>query len=123
MKKFDTAAIMTRAWEIRREREISMSLALRLAWCEAKGGLKKAYYWHMTEDRRAEVESFVCRLGCEILRARLAGEDVDKHMVSKCNILAQALTLSTKEGMVVVDGKTVGLLKHAVREMRSSWAA
>lgn len=103
--------IMTRAWEIRRSNaQLDMSTALRLAWAEHKSG-KKAYTYHMTDYRRAMVETYLCTLVCLIL----AGEVDDVHQVHKANILGAALQLNAKNGLVVTDGKTVGLLKYAVR--------
>ena len=104
--------IMTRAWEIRKANDgMTMSAALRLAWFEHKNGIKKAYAYHMTAFRRAMIEAYVCMLGCSIL----SGEVDDVHQIHKYNILAEALQMSDKEGLVVTDGKTVGLLKYAVR--------
>ena len=104
--------IMTRAWVLRRENpEMTMSIALRLAWCEYKNGLKKAYAYHMDGYRRTMIESYVCVLGCAIVN----GEVDDVHQIHKYNILGQALQLSVKDGVLVTDGKTVGLLKYAVR--------
>ena len=104
--------IMTRAWVLRRENpELTMSVALRLAWCEYKLSLKKAYTYRMTDYRRAMIESYLCTLGCMII----AGEVEDIHQIHKYNILGAALQLTVKDGVLVTDGKTVGLLKYAVR--------
>ena len=104
--------IMTRAWELRRANaEMTMSAALRLAWFEHKNGIKKAYAYHMTAFRRAMIEAYVCSLGCAIL----SGEVDDVHQIHKYNIIGQALQLSDKDELVITDGKTVGLLKYAVR--------
>ena len=103
--------VMTRAWAIRRENNLDMSTALRIAWFEYKHDVKKAYAFHMTDYRRHMIEKYLCALSCAIIN----GEVDDVHQIHKHNILGAALQLSDKNGYVVTDGKTVGLLKYAVR--------
>ena len=108
MKKFDMSAIMRNAWNIRRERSVAMSTAMKLAWSEAKGC--KMYFFNLDANREA-VRGYLVKLGAA-LEAGLS----DIHQVHKFDILATALDYPMdKEGVAVVDGKTVGLLKYAVR--------
>ena len=51
MKKYNMSNILRRAWEIRRERNATMSTALKLEWGEAKG--VKLYTTHLIETERA----------------------------------------------------------------------
>ncbi len=110
MKKYNMKSIMTRAWEIRRERGLDMSESLRAAWFEAKEG-KKAYVFHAYDSRKAAIENYLCKLFAEMFEA----DEVELKEVHKFNIVGQALT-TEKNGVIVTDGKTVGLLKYAVRQ-------
>ena len=111
MKKFDMSQIMTRAWAIVKEKALDISTALRLAWFEAKSGIK-AYAFRMNETRRAAVETYLTALGCAIL----SGETDDVHEIHKHNIIRQALQAPVKNGTAILDGKSVGLLKFAMRQ-------
>jgi predicted RNA-binding protein Jag len=109
MKKFDKKAIMIRAWAIRRERGLTMSESLRAAWFEAKEGVK-AYVFHMTDERKYRIENYLCKLFADMFEA----VEVESKETHKFNIVGQAIT-TEHNGVIVTDGKTVGLLKYAVK--------
>ena len=101
---YNLVAIMSRAWEIRREKGYTMTTALRLAWAEAKGS--KAYAFRL-ETARAMITAYLCKL------VKAVNNIHDQH---KLDILKAALLLPVDAlGMVVTDGKTVGLCKYACR--------
>ena len=109
MKKYNMSAILTRAWEIRRERNATMSTAMKLAWGEAKG--VKLYTTHAVEQERAAITAYILKLG-KLLKA---GEG-DEHDVHKYDILRAALLVKVDaNGITVHDGKTIGLIKYAIR--------
>ena len=68
------------------------------------------YFFNLDENRDA-VKAYLVKLGA----ALEVGLD-DIHQIHKHEILTAALGYQMdKEGVAVVDGKTVGLLKYAVR--------
>lgn len=96
--------IMRRAWELRREKSYTMMTALRIAWAEAKG--MKVYTFRL-ENARAQISAYLMKLVKAVK---------DVHDQHKLEILRAALMLPMDEtGMVVTDGKTVGLCKYACR--------
>lgn len=96
--------IMRRAWELRREKSYTMMTALRIAWAEAKG--MKVYTFRL-ENARAQISAYLMKLVKAVK---------DVHDQHKLEILRAALLLPMDEtGMVVTDGKTVGLCKYACR--------
>ena len=100
--KYDLRQLMARAWAIRREKGFSLMTALRLAWREAKGG--KGYAYNL-ETARASISAFLAALVVQTIH--------DQH---KREALLQALkTPCDREGLAVLDGKTVGLCKFACR--------
>ena len=106
--KYNMKSIMTKAHSIRREWNMTMSAALRLAWGEAKG--VKLYTFNL-EAERAAVSAYVIKLG----KAIKAGLD-DIHQIHKYEILRDALLAPVDaHGIAVVEGKVCGLLKYAVR--------
>ena len=106
--KYNLATIMFRAWELHREKGYTFSTSLKLAWAEAKG--QKAYAFRL-ENERASISSYLTKLR----NALLAGLE-DIHEQHKFDILRAALLASCdNQGIAVMDGKTVGLCKYAVR--------
>lgn len=102
--KYNLATIMRRAWELRREKGFSMMTALRLAWAEAKG--EKVYTFNL-DNARACITSYLMKLAHAIC---------DEHDQHKYDILRAALLLPCDAaGNAVMEGKTVGLCKYAVR--------
>lgn len=96
--------LMKRAWAIRRERTCTMSTALKLAWGEARG--VKLYSYRLTEALAA-IKAYCLKLAECI---------ADIHDVHKLDILTAVQTAKVdSEGVAVLDGKTVGLCKYAVR--------
>ena len=111
MKKYNLSQIMTRAWQIIRETGTDLSTALRLAWYEAKTGVKKAYTFQMNESRRAMIEAYTAQLTCSIIEG-----NADIHEIHKGNIIRAALQAPIKNEIIILDGKSVGLLKYALRQ-------
>ena len=106
--KYDLVWIMRRAWELHREKGFTLSTSLKLAWAEAKG--QKAYAFRL-ENERASISSYLVKLR----KALLAGLE-DIHEQHKFDILRAALLANCdSQGIAVMDGKTVGLCKYAVR--------
>lgn len=102
--KYNLVSIMRRAWELRKAYRHTMTTALRLAWAEAKGG--KGYTFNM-ENARASISTYL---------AKLAAALVDIHQQHKYEALRAALVAPVDAfGVAVLDGKTVGLCKYAVR--------
>lgn len=96
--------IMDRAWQLRREKGYTMRTALRIAWAEAKG--EKVYTFDL-ESARAAITAYL---------VKLAGMIFDIHDQHKYDILRAALLIPCdREGLAVMEGKTVGLCKYAVR--------
>ena len=106
--KYNLSGIMRRAWELRRAKGYTLSTALKLAWGEAKG--QKSYAFRL-ENERASISPYLVKLR----NALLAGLE-DIHEQHKFDILRAALLASCdSQGIAVMDGKTVGLCKYAVR--------
>ena len=102
--KYNMLQIMHRAWELRKEKGYTMSTALRLSWAEAKG--EKAYAFKL-ENARAMITAYLMKL------VKTINDVHDQH---KLEALRAALLLPCDAaGIVVADGKTVGLCKYAVR--------
>jgi len=102
--KYNLTHIMRRAWALRREKGFTMMTALRLAWAEVKGC--KAYAYRL-EDARAPISAYLMKLRKAITT------DHDQH---KFDILRAALLAPVDAlGIAVMEGKTVGLCKYAVR--------
>lgn len=103
----NTTEIMTRAWEIKKahEERMTMNTALKLAWGEAKG---MKLYTVNVENLRAQISSYLVKLTRD--------ENRDEHGDHKLEALRAALMAPVDElGVAVLDGKTVGLCKYAVR--------
>lgn len=103
---YNLAKIMGRAWEIRRDprNTYTPSTCLKLAWAEAKGC--KRYGFNL-ESARASITSYILKLMRNIM---------DEHDVHKLEALRAALLAPIdRQGVAVLDGKTVGLCKYAVR--------
>lgn len=102
--KYNLVQIMRHAWELRRERNYTMTTALRLAWKEAKG--EKGYTFNL-ENARALISSYLMKLVNAVK---------DIHDQHKLDILRDALLLPCDvQGIAVMEGKTVGLCKYACR--------
>ena len=102
---FNLSKIMRRAWEMRKTKGYTIATALRLAWAEAKGA--KLYAFRL-EDARASISAYLSKL----IRAGFA----DIHDQHKHDALRAALLLPCDAiGIAVMDGKTCGLCKYAVR--------
>ena len=101
---YNLTTIMRRAWEIRRQKGFTLATALRLAWREAKG--EKGYAFKL-DNARALITAYL---------VKLMGQIADIHDAHKVEILRAALLLPCDaEGIVVTDGKTVGVCKYAMR--------
>ena len=101
---YNLQKIMLRAWELRREKGYTMMTALRLAWREAKG--EKGYTFKL-ENARAMITAYLVKL------IRNMQDIHDQH---KVEILRTALLLPVDTlGVAVMDGKTVGVCKFAMR--------
>lgn len=106
--KYNLKQIMCRAWALRRERSLTLCTALKIAWAEAKG--QKVYTFAL-EAERAAISAYVVKLGKQLR----AGLD-DIHALHKYNILRAALRAGVDAlGLAVLDGKSVGLCKYAIR--------
>ena len=98
------AAIMCRAWELRRQYRYTMATSLRLAWAEAKG--QKGYTFQL-ENHRASITAYINKLVHAI---------TDEHQQHKYDILRAALLAPVDGlGIAVMGGKMIGLCKYAVR--------
>lgn len=96
--------IMKNAWAIRKEKGYTMRTALRLAWAEAKG--QRAYAFNL-ENARAQITAYLVKLATAIR---------DIHDQHKYDILRSALLVPCDaQGIAVLEGKTIGLCKYAVR--------
>lgn len=99
---YNLAKIMRRAWELRKQYRHTMTTALRLAWAEAKG--QKGYTFQL-ENHRASITAYISRLAI-----------TDEHQQHKYDILRAALMIPVDAlGIAVMEGKTIGLCKYAVR--------
>ena len=84
--KYNLAAIMRHAWALRRMSRQTFPTCLRLAWAEAKG--LRAYPFRLE----------------------------DAHQQHKYEALWAALLAPVDiQGVAVLDGKTIGLCKYALR--------
>ncbi len=102
--KYNLVTIMRRAWELRRMSRQTFPTCLRLAWAEAKG--TKAYTFRL-EDARASISAYLVKLGKAL---------TDAHQQHKYEALRAALMAPVDiQGVAVLDGKTVGLCKYALR--------
>lgn len=102
--KYNLTAIMRRAWELYRTTAHAFSTCLRLAWGEAKG--IKRYTFNL-ENARAQITAYIVKLMPRIQ---------DIHDEHKLDSLRAALLASVDaRGVAVLDGKTVGLCKYALR--------
>ena len=103
--KYNLHQIMSRAWELRKTRSFTICTALKLAWSEAKG--VKRYTFNV-ESERAGITAYIVKAIREGL------EDI--HQQHKVEALRAALLASCDRlGVAVLDGKTVGLCKYALR--------
>ena len=103
--KYNLATIMRRAWELRRARDYTLSTALKLAWGEAKG--VKLYPFNV-ESERAGITAYIVkamRKGLSDIHEQHKVEHLKAALMAGCNRL----------GVAVLDGKTVGLCKYALR--------
>lgn len=106
--KYNLTQIMNRAWALRRERSLTLCTALKIAWAEAKG--EKVYTFNL-EAERAAISSYLAKLAKQIR----AGLD-DIHALHKFDCLRAALLKGVDAlGIAVMDGKSVGLCKYAIR--------
>lgn len=106
--KYNLKQIMRRAWALRRERSLTLCTALKIAWAEAKG--EKVYTFNLDAERAA-ITAYIVKLGKQLR----AGLD-DIHALHKYNILSAALLKGCDAlGIAVMDGKSVGLCKYAIR--------
>ena len=103
--KYNLATIMRRAWALRRAKGYTLSTALKLAWGEANG--VKLYTFNV-ESERAGITAYIVKA----MRAGLT----DIHEQHKVEHLKAALkAVCDRLGVAVLDGKTVGLCKYALR--------
>ena len=103
--KYNLAGIMCRAWALRRANGYTLSTALKLAWGEAKG--VKLYTFNV-ESERAGITAYIVKA----MRAGLT--DIhEQHKVE--HLRAALLAPCDRLGVAVLDGKTVGLCKYALR--------
>lgn len=103
--RYNLHQIMRRAWELRRAKGYTLSTALKLAWGEAKG--VKLYTFNV-ESERAGITSYIVKA----MRAGLT--DIhEQHKVE--HLRAALLAPCDRLGVAVLDGKTVGLCKYALR--------
>lgn len=106
--RYNLTQIMRRAWVFRRERSLTLCTALKIAWAEDKG--QKVYPFAL-EAERAAISAYVVKLGKQLR----AGLD-DIHAQHKYDCLRAALLTSIDAlGIAVMDGKSVGLCKYAIR--------
>lgn len=104
--KYNLVKIMSRAWELKRDprKVYTFATCLKLAWAEAKG--TKRYTFNL-ESARASISSYLCKL------VKAIRDEHDEHKLEA--LKAALLAPMDKEGVAVLDGKTVGLCKYAVR--------
>lgn len=103
--KYNLSGIMRRAWELRRAKGYTLSTALKLAWGEAKG--VKLYTFNV-ENGRAGITAYIVKA----IRAGLANIH-EQHKVE--HLKTALLAACDRLGVAVLDGKTVGLCKYALR--------
>lgn len=103
--KFNLKNIMVKAWDMKRNSNRTFATCLKLAWAEAKGEKK---YTVNIETARAGISAYLVKL--------IDKQDKDEHEIHKLEILKNALLAKLdKMGIAVLDGKTVGLVKYAVK--------
>ena len=106
--RYNLKQIMSRAWALRRERSLTLCTALKISWAEAKGD--KIYTFNL-EAERAAISAYLVKLG----RAIRSGLD-DIHALHKFDCLRAALLKGVDAlGVAVMNGKSVGLCKYAIR--------
>lgn len=108
--RINLSELMRSAWRRFRSEGNSFTFAtcLKLAWMEAKG--MKGYTFHLEAERGA-ITAYLMKM-VRLVRAGLA----DIHEQHKMEILRAALLRSVDaQGIAVLDGKTVGICKYAVR--------
>ena len=102
--RYNMASIMRRAWELCKTTAHTFATCLRLAWAEAKG--VKRYTFNL-ENARASITAYI---------VKLIGSIQDEHDEHKLSCLLDALQAPVDAlGIAVLDGKSVGLCKYAVR--------
>ena len=103
--KYNLSGIMCRAWALRRAKGYTLSTALKLAWGEAKG--VKLYTFNV-ESERAGITAYIVKA------MRTGLPDIhEQHKVE--HLRAALLAPCDRLGVAVLDGKTVGLCKYALR--------
>lgn len=108
--KYNLSNLMRSAWQRFKDaaNRYTFATCLKLAWCEAKG--YKGYTFHL-EAERAAVTAYLLKL-VQLIRSGAA----DIHDEHKAEIIRAALLRTVDAaGLTVHDGKTVGILKYAVR--------
>lgn len=102
--KYNLSTIMRRAWELRKSSRRTFATCLKLAWAEAKG---QRFYTYNMENARAAISAYLVKLGAAL---------TDIHQQHKYDTISAALIAPCDAlGVAVLDGKTVGLCKYAVR--------
>lgn len=103
--RYNLQQIMRRAWTLRKERSLTLCTALKVAWAEAKG--RKVYTFNLEAERTA-ISAYIVKL----IRSGLD----DIHTLHKLDCLRAALLKGVDTlGIAVMDGKSVGLCKYAIR--------
>ena len=108
--KINLSNLMRDAWRRYKEEgnHHTFATCLKLAWMAAKGG--KGYCFHL-EAERAAITAYLLIL-IRLIREGLA----DIHDEHKAEIIRAALLRSVdRNGIAVLDGKTVGICKYAIR--------
>ena len=106
--KYNLKQIMSRAWALRHERSLTLCTALKIAWAEAKS--EKVYTFNL-EAERAAISAYLAKLAKQIH----AGLD-DIHALHKFDCLRAALLKGVDAlGVAVMNGKSIGLCKYAIR--------
>lgn len=108
--RVNLSTLMQSAWQRFKAEGNAFTFAtcLKLAWMEAKGC--KGYTFRL-EAERAAITAYLMKL-VRLMRAGLA----DIHQLHKVEILRAALLRSVDaQGIAVLDGKTVGVCKYAIR--------
>lgn len=105
--KINLSNLMHDAWRRFKAEDNHHTFAtcLKLAWAAAKGG--KGYCFHL-EAERAAITAYLLKL--------IRGGLEDIHEQHKAEIIRAALLRSVdRNGIAVLDGKTVGICKYAIR--------
>ena len=109
--RINLSDLMRSAWQRFRSEgnRFTFATCLKLAWMEAKGSRRATPSGWRAE--RAAITAYLMKL-VKLVRAGLA----DIHQQHKVEILRAALLRSVDaQGIAVLDGKTVGICKYAVR--------